>query len=101
MEDLIKQITDRTGVTAEKAKEMVAITMAWLKEAPAEAREQLANASGKVSGLASAATERATGAAGTAKSAGTSAVDKGKELFDRAKGAMTGGGAATPDEDDG
>lgn len=98
MDDLIKQITEKTGVTAEKAREIVAVVAAWVKEAPGEAREQLTAASGKVAGLASSATGLASEAAATAKTAGAAAVDKGKDLLDRARGTAADGSTATDDD---
>ncbi len=66
MNDLITQIVEKTGVTAQQAQESVNLSVEWIREKlPADAVEQLG-------GLLEGATGMATGAMGKAKDAGSS-----------------------------
>ncbi len=66
MNDLITQIVEKTGVTAQQAQESVAISVEWVTEKlPSDAVEQL-------EGLLGGATGMATGAIGKAKDTGSS-----------------------------
>jgi hypothetical protein len=66
MDDLIAQISEKTGVTFQQAKEGVAISAAWVREKlPSDVAEQLG-------GLLDGAGDLAAGAVGKAKDAGAS-----------------------------
>ncbi|MEN8234857.1 MAG: DUF2267 domain-containing protein [Actinomycetota bacterium] len=94
MEELIAQITEKTGVSAEKAKEIVAVVTEWVKEKlPEDMVNQLSGFLGGAGDAASSAAGKATGAAGTA--AGTATGIAG-DLWDKAKGVVPGLG---PDDE--
>ena len=66
MEDLINQIVERTGVTAQQARESVSISAAWIRERlPSDVVEQFG-------GFLDGAGNMATGAIDKAKDAGSS-----------------------------
>ena len=95
MDELIAQITEKTGVTAEKAKEMVGVTTEWMADKlPESLAEQVAAALAGAGGIASSATTKATEVAGGA--AGTAAGAAGG-LWDKAKDTV-GGLTAKDDE---
>lgn len=79
MEELIAQITEKTGVTAEKAKEMVGVTAEWMKGKVPD------DVAGQLSSLLSGAGDVAGSAAGVATGAATAATGKAGDLFTKAK----------------
>lgn len=84
MDELIAQITEKTGVTVEKAKEMVGVTTEWMKnklpeDLAGQVTSVLSEAGGWASTAASKATEVAEGAAGTAAGAAGGLWDKTKD----------------------
>ncbi len=95
MDELIAQITEKTGVTAEKAKEMIGITTEWMKDKlPEDLAGQVTAALSGAGEWASTATTKATEVAGGA--AGTAAGAAGG-LWDKAKDTV-GGLTAKDDE---
>ena len=91
MEELIAQITEKTGVTTENAKEMVGVTAEWMKDKlPDDVSSQLGT-------LLSGAGDVAGSAAGAATGAAAAATGKAGELFTKAKDTVTG---LTPDKDE-
>ncbi len=102
MEELIAQITEKTGVTTEKAKEMVGVTADWMKDRlPDDVAGQLGTLLAGAGEAAGSATSKATGAAATAAGAATdaaaAATGKAGELFNKAKDTVTG---LVPDKDE-
>ena len=91
MEELIAQITEKTGVTAEKAKEMVGVTAEWMK---AKVPDDMA---GQLSSILSGAGDAAGSAAGAATGAAAAATGKAGDLINKAKGTVTG---LTPGKDE-
>lgn len=84
MDDLIAQITEKTGVTAEKAKEMVGVTAEWMRgRLPEEVANQLGSILSGASDIAGSATEAAGGAA-------AAATGKAGDLWSKAKGTVSG-----------
>ena len=102
MEELIAQITEKTGVTAEKAKEMVGVTTEWMADKlPESLADQVSAALSGAGEMASSAVEKSKGAAGTAAgtatSAATTATEKAEGLWGKAKDTVTG---LTPSKDE-
>ncbi|MEN8151820.1 MAG: TetR-like C-terminal domain-containing protein [Planctomycetota bacterium] len=90
MEELIAQITEKTGVSAEKAKEIVGVVTEWLKDKlPEEMINQIGGMLSGAGDVASSAAGKATDAAG---SAAGSAGDIAGDLLDKAKGVIPGFG---------
>jgi uncharacterized protein YjbJ (UPF0337 family) len=84
VDELIAQITEKTGVTTEKAKEMVAVTAGWMRErVPADVADQLGSILSGAGDMAGSATEAASGAA-------TAATGKAGDLWTTAKGTVSG-----------
>jgi hypothetical protein len=95
VDELIAQITEKTGVTAEKAKEMIGVTTEWMKgKLPESLAEQvsaaLAGAGGVASSAAAKATDVAGSTAGVATGAATTATEKAGGLWDKTKDTVTG-----------
>jgi hypothetical protein len=95
VDELIAQITEKTGVTAEKAKEMIGVTTEWMKgKLPESLAEQvsaaLAGAGGVASSAAAKATDVAGSTAGFATGASTNATEKAGGLWDKTKDTVTG-----------
>jgi len=95
VEELIAQITEKTGVTTEKAKEMVGVTAEWMKgKVPDDVASQLGallSSAGDVAGSAAgAASEAATTAANAAGGAAAAATGKAGNLFNKAKDTVSG-----------
>ena len=102
MDELIAQIMDKTGVTADKAKEMLGVTAEWMRErVPDDVADQIGSilssagdmagtATGAATGAASAATEAASGAA-------AAATGKAGDLWNVAKGTVSG---SAPSDDE-
>lgn len=88
MEDLIAQITEKTGVTAEKAKEIVGVTTDWMKDKlPEDLVTQVASA---LSGAGEMASSAAGSAADVASGAASTATEKAEGLWDKARDTVTG-----------
>jgi hypothetical protein len=95
VEELIAQITERTGVTTEKAKEMVGVTAEWMKgKLPDDVAGQLSSLLSGAGDVAGSATSKATGvataAAGAATGAASAATGKAGDLLNKAKDTVTG-----------
>lgn len=91
MDDLIAQITEKTGVTAEKAKEMVGVTADWVKSrVPEDVADQFGSILSGAGDIAGSATEAASGAA-------AAATGKAGELWHKAKDTVSG---RTPGKDE-
>ncbi len=95
MEELIAQITETTGVTAEKAKEMIGVTAEWMKgKLPVDVANQLTSLLSGAGDIAGSTTSRATGvaatAAGVATGAAAAATDKAGNVWNKAKDTVSG-----------
>lgn len=95
MDELIAQITEKTGVTAEKAKEMIGVTTEWMKDKlPESLADQVTTALSGAGEVASSAAGKATSAAGSAATvasgAAATATEKAGGLWDKAKDTATG-----------
>ena len=95
MDDLIAQITEKTGVTAEKAKEMIGVTTEWMKDKlPESLADQVTTALSGAGEMASSAAGKATDAAGSAAGVATSAAgtatEKAGDLWGKTKDTVTG-----------
>ena len=95
MDELIAQITEKTGVSAEKAREMVGITKDWMVDKlPETLADQVEAALSGAGGMASSAAGKATGvastAAGAATGAATTATEKAGDLWGKTKDTVTG-----------
>ncbi len=95
MDDLIAQITEKTGVTTEKAMEMIGVTKEWMADKlPESLADQVTTALSGAGGMASSAAEKATGvagsAAGMATGAAASATETAGSLWDKTKDTVTG-----------
>lgn len=95
MDELIALITEKTGVTAEKAREMVAITTEWMTDKlPADLSDQVTAALTGAGSIASSTAGKATEAAGaaviTASDVAATATDKAGELWSKAKDTIAG-----------
>ncbi len=95
MDELIAQITEKTGVTAEKAKEMIGVTTEGMKgKLPESLADQVSAALAGAGGMASSATAKATDVAGSAAGAATgaaaTATEKAAGLWDKTKDTVTG-----------
>lgn len=67
MDELIAQIMEKTGVTADKAKEMLGVTADWMKNRlPDEVADQVGSVLSGAGTMAGTATEAASGAAAAA-----------------------------------
>jgi len=88
MDELIAQITEKTGVTSDKAKEMLNVTTEWMKDKlPEDLTKQVTSV---LSGAAGMATEAAGTAIGTASGVASSATGKAEKLWSKAKDTVTG-----------
>jgi uncharacterized protein (DUF2267 family) len=88
MDELIAQIMEKTGVTADKAKEMLGVTAEWMKDrVPDDVADQISSILSGAGEMASSATEAATGAATGAAAAATG---KAGDLWNTAKGTVSG-----------
>ena len=95
MDELVAQIMEKTGVTADKAKEMLGVTTDWMRErVPDDVADQIGSilsgagdmvgtATGAATGAASAATDAASGAA-------AAATGKAGDLWNVAKDTVSG-----------
>jgi uncharacterized protein (DUF2267 family) len=84
MDELIAQIMEKTGVTADKAKEMLGVTAEWMQNRlPEDAADQISTILSGAGDMAGTATGAATGAAAAAT--GTAG-----DLWNTAKGAVSG-----------
>lgn len=84
MDELIAQIMEKTGVTADKAKEMLGVTADWMKDrVPDDVADQ-------ISSILSGASEMAGNATGTATGAAAAATGKAGDFWNTAKGTVSG-----------
>lgn len=95
MDELIAQIMEKTGVTAEKAKEMVGVTSEWMKDKlPESLADQvtaaLAGAGEMATSAAGKATDVAGSAAGVATGAATTATEKAGDIWVKTKDTVAG-----------
>lgn len=95
MDELVAQIMEKTGVTAEKAREMIGVTTEWMKDKlPESLGDQVSAALSGAGEIASSAAGKATGvagsAAGVATSAATTATEKAGDLWGKTKDTVTG-----------
>lgn len=113
MEDLIKEIQSKTGLSSEKVVEVVTIVADFLKDQlPQDLVDQIASylgeateiatgAAGKATGVAGSATETASSAAAAAGAAAAGAVgmavDAASSVISKAVG--TAGGSSEPTEE--
>jgi len=88
MDELIAQIMEKTGVTADKAKEMLGVTANWMQDRlPDDVADQISAILSGAGEMAGTATEAATGAATGAAAAATG---KAGDLWNTAKGTVSG-----------
>lgn len=102
MDELIAQIIEKTGVTAEKAKEMIGVTTDWMKDKlPENLADQVTTALSGAGDMASSAAGKASGAAGSAATmasgAAATATEKAGDVWGKAKDTATG---FTPSKDE-
>jgi uncharacterized protein YjbJ (UPF0337 family) len=95
MDELIAQIMEKTGVTADKAKEMLGVTTDWMRErVPDDVADQIGSILSGAGDMAGTATGAATGAASAATDAasGAAAAATGKagDLWNVAKDTVSG-----------
>ena len=94
MDELIAQIMEKTGVTADKAKEMLGVTAEWMKNRlPDDVADQIGSILSGAGRLAGTATGAATGAAAAAtggSGAAAAATGKAGDLWGTAKGKVSG-----------
>ena len=84
MDELIAQIMEKTGVTAEKAKEMLGVTANWMKDhLPDDVSDQIGS-------MLSGAGDIAGSAAGAATGAASAATGKAGDLWNTAKDRVSG-----------
>lgn len=80
MDELIAQIMEKTGVTADKAKEMLGVTADWMKNRlPDDVAEQIGSILAGAGDMA-----------GTATGAASAATGKAGDLWNQAKGTVSG-----------
>ncbi|MGB5169530.1 MAG: hypothetical protein WBO84_08950 [Acidimicrobiia bacterium] len=84
MDELIAQIMEKTGVTAEKAREMLGVTADWMKE---RLPDDVAN---QIGSIISGAGDAAGTATGAATGAAAAATGKAGDLWNTAKGTVSG-----------
>jgi len=90
MDELIAQITEKTGVPADKAMEMLGVTADWMKSRlPEDVANQVGSILSGAGDLAGTATGAATGAA-------AAATGKAGDFWNKAKGTVSG---SVPDSD--
>lgn len=102
MEELIARITETTGVTAEKAREMVGVTAEWMKgKLPDDVASQLSSLLSGAGDVAGSATSKAAGvsatAGGIATGAAGAATGKAGDVWNKARGTVSG---LTPGKDE-
>ena len=95
MDELISQIMEKTGVTADKAKEMLGVTADWMKNRfPDDVAEQIGSILAGAGDMAGTATEAAAGAAPAAteaaSGAASAATGKAGDLWNQAKSTVSG-----------
>ncbi|MEA2010410.1 MAG: hypothetical protein U9N78_06885 [Actinomycetota bacterium] len=95
MDELIAQIMEKTGVTADKAREMIGVTTEWMKDKlPESLADQVSTALAGAGDMASSAVDKskdaAGSAAGVATGAATTATETAGGLWDKAKDTVTG-----------
>jgi len=95
VDDLIAQITEKTGVTTEKAMEMIGVTTEWMTaNLPESLTDQVAVALAGAGGMATSAADKATGVAGAAAGAATgaaaTATEKAGDLWGMTKDTVSG-----------
>jgi hypothetical protein len=95
MDELIAQIMEKTGVTADKAREMLGVTADWMKNRlPDDVADQIGSILAGAGDMAGTATGAATGAAVAATEAASevasAATGKAGDLWSTAKGTVSG-----------
>lgn len=94
MDDLINQIVEKTGVTAQQAKDGVGIAVEWVKEKlPSDVVDQFGGLLDGAGNMASGAVDKAKDAGSSVSSAAGSAASSGAGAaggaWDKAKGAVS------------
>jgi uncharacterized protein YjbJ (UPF0337 family) len=94
MDDLINQIVEKTGVTAQQAKDGVGMAVEWVKDKlPSDVVDQLGGLLDGAGGMAAGAVDKAKDAGGSVTSAAGSAASSGADaaegMWDKAKGAVS------------
>ncbi len=94
MDDLINQIMEKTGVTAQQAKDGVGMAVEWVEDKlPSEVVEQFGGLLDGAGNMAAGAVEKAKGAgssvASSAESAASSGADAAGSVWDKAKGTVS------------
>ena len=94
MEELINQIVAKTGVTAQQAKDGVATTVAWVKDAmPSDMKDRFGQMIDDAGALTAGAVDKAKEAGGAAASVAGGAAATGQDAaggaWDKAKKAVS------------
>ena len=94
MDDLINQIVEKTGVTAQQAKDGVGLAVEWVKEKlPSDVVDQFGGLLDGAGSMASGAVDKAKDASGSVSSAAGAAASSGAgaagTAWDKAKGAVS------------
>jgi hypothetical protein len=94
LEELINQIVARTGVTAQQAKDGVATTVSWVKDAmPSDMKDRFGQLIDDAGALTTGAVDKAKEAGGAAASAAGGAAATGQEAaggaWDKTKKTVT------------
>jgi hypothetical protein len=94
MDDLINQIVEKTGVTAQQARDGVGLAIGWVKEKlPTDVVDQLGSVLDSAGGMAADAVGKAkdTGASATSAAGSTvsSAADVAGSIWDKGTGAVS------------
>ncbi len=83
MDDLINQIVEKTGFTAQQAKDGVGIAVGWIKDRfPDDVVEQFGSALDSAGGMASDAVGKAVEAGSSATSAAGSAASTARKQLE-------------------
>ncbi|MEN8240139.1 MAG: hypothetical protein ABFR53_13170 [Actinomycetota bacterium] len=96
MDELISQIVEKTGVTAQQARDGVNMAIDWVKDKlPSDMVDQIGGILDGAGDMAAGAVDKAKGAAGSATdaagSAAGSATDAAGSIWDKAKDLLPGG----------
>ena len=94
MDELIAQISEKTGVTVQQAKDGVAISAAWVREKlPSDVAEQLGGlldgASNLAAGAVGKAREAGASVTSTAGSVAESSADTASNAWEKPKGSVS------------
>jgi hypothetical protein len=90
MDDLINQIVEKTGVTAQQAQDGVGLAVEWVKERlPSDVVDQFGGVLDGAGNMASGAVDKAKDAGGSVSSLASSGAGASGSAWDKAKGAVS------------